>query len=90
MITHLIIILYKFSKAISDLHFRHNFACFCSLLPTKIVPNKDHSTVLRLSNGRCLLIELISFLNELVDKNDCDSFHSLTESNALFLNESAV
>ncbi len=42
-----------------------------------------------LSNGRCLLIEWISFLNESVDKND-SVIHSLTQSNALFLNESAV
>ncbi len=45
MIIHLII---KFSKAIGDLHFRHNIACFCSVLPTKIFPNNDHSTVLHL------------------------------------------
>ncbi len=43
-----LMILCKFSEAISDLHFRHNIAGFCSILPTKIVQTKDHSTVLRL------------------------------------------
>ncbi len=44
MITNVILILYNSSinkkLILRDLRFRHHIACFCSISPTKIIPNK--------------------------------------------------
>ncbi len=88
---HLIIILYKFSRAMSDLHFRHNIGCFCSILPMKIVPTKDHSTVLHLweIDSVYLLNESAFWMNRL-NKWFSDSLINFFNINTLSLNESAV
>ncbi len=52
---------------LSDLHFRHNIDCFCSILLMKIVPIKAHSrTVVCLpaAHGGVSLLNESTYLNE--------------------------
>ncbi len=52
MITNVILILWNSSinkkLILRDLRVRHHIPCFCSISPTKIIPNSHHSTVLHL------------------------------------------
>ncbi len=63
---NLIIILYKFSKAISDSNFRYNIDFFFLLNFANENSSRQRSQrcFSSLSNDQCLLIEWISFLNE--------------------------
>ncbi len=90
MITHLIIILYKFSRAISDLHFRNNIACFCSIVPMEIVITKDHSTVLHpcAMDGVYSLNEYAFWMNRM-NKLFNDSLINTFKYLGLFLNMSS-